>query len=407
MTTKEKLNYFKEKIEKATELNADFKNLVGIELFDYIHSNELTKKEFERRFYYLKNLANDKEFNILQDNLFEAIQKVIKLITIKEVREIQKRYNNQLLNRLKSRYKDKEENMLLTFPEIYTALQNKDNYYRLEYTSPLEWEISKMHRIVTVREQYEMVDEFFDRVLLINPSSNKRKALQIKKLLNKYNDCWYKFDELIYTIPIKLHIKNFEDFFFDCARFYPKEGFESYYNFFKHSTLMGTEKVFNEVKENAIVVIDDLVEVFEGKNRISQGKKYPKSIHLISTSLEPQDAVWLVFEERFEIPIRFAVKNSKGEPSAIKKLYDIAYFVDVPYKKVFYNKSTADGINNGLFRKRQVAKYMKTNKLEKPTLVQKSEKGTLVLKNEIPIKTALVKNDVPIQYQSLYIDKTK
>lgn len=132
-----------------------------------------------------------------------------------------------------------------------------------------------------------------------------------------------------------------------------------------------------------------------------------KSIHLITNSLEPTTVIFLVLDERFEMPIRFAVKNKNGNPTYIKKLYDIAYFVDAPNKKVNYDMNVADGINNGLFRKGAVAKYMKTNKLKKPTLVQKSENKTLVLKNEILAKTGRVQHDVPTQYQSLYIDKTK
>ena len=156
--------------------------------------------------------------------------------------------------------------------------------------------------------------------------------------------------------------------------------------------------------------IEDKLEAIATKNEKTttiKGKKYPQSIHLISASLEPQDAIWLVFEERFEMPKRFAVWNKIGEITAVKKLYDIAYEWDVPNKMINYNERVADNINNGLFKNRWVAKYMKTNKLEKPTLVQKSEKGTLVLKNEIPVKTGLIKNVVPLQYQSLYTDKTK
>jgi len=143
------------------------------------------------------------------------------------------------------------------------------------------------------------------------------------------------------------------------------------------------------------------------KNEISQDKKSLKSIHLIANSLGLTGAIFLVLDELFEMPIRFTVKNKDGYSTYIKKLYDIAYFVDAPNKKVDYDRNIADGINNGLFKKRLVMKYMKTNKFKKPTLVQKSENGTLVLKNEIPVKTGLVKNDVPLQYQSLYIDKTK
>ena len=82
--------------------------------------------------------------------------------------------------------------------------------------------------------------------------------------------------------------------------------------------------------------------------------------------------------------------------------------MNAPNKKVPYNKKLADNINNGLFKKTRIAKYMNTNKLKKPTLVQKSEKDNLlVLKNDILVKTDLIKNAVPSQYQSLYIDKTK
>lgn len=129
-----------------------------------------------------------------------------------------------------------------------------------------------------------------------------------------------------------------------------------------------------------------------------------KSIHLVTTSLEPQDVIFLVLDEQYMIPIRFAVKNKNGHPTYIKKLYDIAYIVNVPGKKVDYDKRVADCINNGLFRREQVKKYMRTNRLEKPTLVQKSKDNTLVLKNEIPVQTILVKN-IPFQYQSLYICK--
>lgn len=133
-----------------------------------------------------------------------------------------------------------------------------------------------------------------------------------------------------------------------------------------------------------------------------------KSIYLITERLEESPpTIFLVLDEYFEMPIRCAIKNKMGEPTYIKKLYNIAYFVDAPDKKVNYNKNIANNINNGLFRKRSVEKYMKTNKFKKPTLVQKSENGTLVLKNEIPVKTGLIKNDVPLQHQSLYLDKTR
>lgn len=157
---------------------------------------------------------------------------------------------------------------------------------------------------------------------------------------------------------------------------------------------------------NKLADIDKMIE--EKVSERLPSRNYLKSIHLLTHSLEPSSVIFLVLDERFEIPIRCTVKNKRGEPAYIKKLYDIAYFVDAPNKKVSYNKILADNINNGLFRKRPIAKYMKTNKLKKPTLVKKSEEDKLlVLKNEVPVKTGLIKHSVPLQHQSLYIDKTK
>ncbi|MEK7576146.1 MAG: hypothetical protein AAB482_00455 [Patescibacteria group bacterium] len=136
-------------------------------------------------------------------------------------------------------------------------------------------------------------------------------------------------------------------------------------------------------------------------------KRTLQSIHLITNSLEPKDTIFLVLDEQFQMPVRFEVENNKGSISSIKKLYDIAYFVDAPNRKVIYSKKSADGINNGLFKKSQVKIYLKTNKLVKPTLVMKASNNTLVLKNEIPVLGGLLKNIVPTQHQSLYIDKTR
>lgn len=132
-----------------------------------------------------------------------------------------------------------------------------------------------------------------------------------------------------------------------------------------------------------------------------------QSIHLVTESIVLKNVLFLVLDEHFEMPIRCEIKNNDGKDAYIEKLHNIAYIVDAPKKKVSYNKNLADCINNGLFRKRLIARYMKTNNFKKPTLVQKSKDANiLVLKNEIVIKTALI-NSIPLQYQSLYIDKTK
>ena len=131
-----------------------------------------------------------------------------------------------------------------------------------------------------------------------------------------------------------------------------------------------------------------------------------KSIHLVSESIVANDVIFLVLDEQWQTPIRFQAKNLEGEETSIKKLHNIAYIINAPGKKVEYSKNLANDINNGIFRKHLVASYMKTNKLDKPTLVKKTKDGILVLRNEIPIKTCLVGN-VPTQYKSMYIDKTR
>lgn len=167
------------------------------------------------------------------------------------------------------------------------------------------------------------------------------------------------------------------------------------------------EKILERTKEQA----EDLKKGLSGKtnevgNQSNDNRLH--SIHLVTNSLEPKSVIFLVLDEQFEMPVRCVVNNKNGSPTYIKKLYDIAYSWDVQNKKVSYKKSLADNINNGLFRKKLIKLYMKTNKFKKPTLVQKSEdKTSLVLKNEVPIKTGLIKNLVPLQYQSLYLDKTK
>ena len=287
MTTKEKLAYFGEKINRATDFNTELKNLIGIELFDFIQANDLLKSEFERRFHYLKNLADDKDFNLIQDNLFEVIQKIIKLTSLEEVQERQNEYNNKLINKLKNRFlgKDKEIDFL-TLPELYIALQNKDNYYRLgdnSYFSPLEGEISLTKHTIPVKKQYEVNVEGFFREIFSSKLIDKenKKDLGLKNLLNEYNDYWYKFDELIYRIPIQLHCQSFEEFFFDCVEFYPRKGYEFHHNFFKGSGERLTETRLNKVKKNTAIVINDLIDFTETKHEIiteEKNKKMPNNV---------------------------------------------------------------------------------------------------------------------------------
>lgn len=165
-------------------------------------------------------------------------------------------------------------------------------------------------------------------------------------------------------------------------------------------------KIDGVQKSSIAAMKSRLEEKINTQTSIGKNENYLRSIHLVTTSLEPRDVIFLVLDERFEMPIRCSIKNYSEKETYIKKLYNIAYIISVPGKKVAYDENISDCINNGLFRRSAVRRYMKTNGFRKPTLVQKSENGDiLVLKDEIPIKTILLK-DIPTQYQSLYIDKT-
>jgi hypothetical protein len=137
---------------------------------------------------------------------------------------------------------------------------------------------------------------------------------------------------------------------------------------------------------------------------LSKNRNYPKSMSLITDRLTVDRVIFLVIDKHFDTPIRCEIKKKRGS-SYMEKLYNIAYIGNAQGKKVTYDQITADSINNKLFLRPQVAEYMKTHGLDKPTLVIKSG-DIMVLKNETPVKTGLIHNDVPSEHRSLYIDKT-
>jgi len=292
MTPEEKLKIFREKISNATTFDNNFRQLLGIELFDFIHENTILKNEIYKRFNYLEDLANDKSFKLLQDNLFKTIQKILKLTTLEEVKKWQKELNRReaekqqkklddinvrsIPNNLKTRRNidiNKQKDYL-TLPEAYLELQNKDAYYRLgddsaPFSSTIgeiaKQEISSGVPVLPLINQYEETVENFFEYMFPNINDEKRR-LQFNKLIEEYKKYYSKLDELIYRIPIKSHFENFERFFLDCVRFYPREGYKLEYESFNQITLnlINKQEFFTETKENALVVIDDLTDLIKG-----------------------------------------------------------------------------------------------------------------------------------------------
>ncbi len=142
------------------------------------------------------------------------------------------------------------------------------------------------------------------------------------------------------------------------------------------------------------------------KGGAEKNNKRLKSLHIVAESLGTKDVMFLVLDEHFENPIRCNLLNNKGRETYIKKLFDIAYEHDAPGKKIDYDEELSDSINNALFRRIPVADYMNSHNLVHTTLVQKSEKNTLVLKNVTEVKIVLV-NKVPTEHRHLYKDKTR
>ena len=268
MPLTEKLSTLREKVKKANKFDDDFRRLVGIELFDFIQRDVTLKNEFDRRFNYLEKLKSDRDFNRLQDNLFGNIQDILKFTSNEGVEKRQKEWKNAFANYLKMETFDlRRQKVFLELPELYSELQSKSNFYRLGENSPYspEGEISIRTHVAPVLNQYHRnVRKFFQ--LIFNEDYikklDKKASSKLDNLLKQYDDYWFKLDEVLYRVPISLHFHNFEEFFLDCIKFHPRPSYEWYYDFFSSSDKHAEDR-FEKIKENALVVIDDLNDVIK------------------------------------------------------------------------------------------------------------------------------------------------
>ena len=166
--------------------------------------------------------------------------------------------------------------------------------------------------------------------------------------------------------------------------------------------LDGLADSFAETHSFFIQVAREELEV-RGEKRERLAKTL-ESIDLLTEKLALANRLFLVLDRHFESPVRCNTTASAGT-TYIGDLYKIAYIANVPGTRVSYDKNIADSINNKLFQRPQVAAYMKTHGLKKPTLVIKAG-NLLVLKNEVQVKTGLIHQAVPQEFRSFYIDKT-
>ena len=148
--------------------------------------------------------------------------------------------------------------------------------------------------------------------------------------------------------------------------------------------------------------IDDIIHelsLYAIKDGVEVKPKKLKSIHLIGDTIDPRREIALVLDEDFEHPVRSAALHH-GQETTIKKLYNIVYVSNDRARDVPYTRKLMNGINTGLFRRPRVEAYLRTNGIEKPTLVRKVN-GLLELTGEVLVKT-IRPAEVPSQFRYLY-----
>src|SRR3989344_559696 len=229
---KEKLGRYRKQIEESPILDRKFGDLVGIDLFGFIEQQPFLSKELNRRVKYLNDLAVDKEFVEVQDQLYECISDVLKTIGLKRGEEAQEKYN-----RLGDdwRHIDKSDGDVL---------------YSLSTSQ--------------VRKQYH---DYFETLLTwARGSMAMNKEAEPKKLegfLKNYYNTLGLFNEKIYAEPVKLHMEDFVKFFYFSMAVYLRKGYESHHKFHHSALYDGQHRPFNleSLKRACLQVIDDLSEI--------------------------------------------------------------------------------------------------------------------------------------------------
>lgn len=383
MTTKEKLDSFREKIGKTAQLNNELKNLITIELFDYIRNNSTLKEEFFRRAEYLANLAKNEKFIYVQDQLFKKIVSALKIANAKQVSKLQKKldkeYKNEfkLIDKLKKKDND-DEDYALNLKEAYNAMQDKDRYFRLGYRSPVygQEEFSRLTPTFQLSEQYKMVERLFQ---LINSTiENETLREKYKKALDEYNKIWHEFHELIFKTPIKLHIRDFEEFLLFCSITTPVEGYEVYHQL--HG-FYDNEKL-ETVKSFTTTVIDDLIEVSEaGKSTAHPAQKVAQE-----TSPKADFIDEILHFQNKEIDFR----NKQNQKDLLKTLFKDRS------KNWFYDEVQEDWDETGIDK----AKYSKNfwNKF-----YTAGDKINMAVAVETSVKDFIIKNTKEIRINPKYI----
>lgn len=233
----DRLKKFKERILAATIFDRTFAEFIAIEVLDFISKDSPEVAPiFNSRLNYLKNLAADKDFNKLQDEIFESIQAILNLATREDVEELQKEYKNAMYCRFKDGPKD-----FITLPEIYDLARKPEHYYRLGDKAgyfPSDGEISIYTPIAPIKKQFEPIERLMQSIFFHLEQKNPGLQGKLKKLGENYNAVSTRLDEYIYKTPKKLHFENFEEFIIFCAKAYPVPGREFFIIFSNTISIM-------------------------------------------------------------------------------------------------------------------------------------------------------------------------
>ena len=262
-----KLKAIRVKIEKATKLNKEFGDLVGIELFDYIQEQPTLQEETDKRVKYLYRLAEDPEFIRLQDHLYELIRKVLKEIDLTEVRYVQTQWRDTAwVNPLRERPKKRPD--WVELPELHELFLEKKNYYRLGDSDALphyfDGDISHSPGTGALRNQYEKFGKFLRLMQISEKLRAKWEKASFLKSLEEYSDARHTFNNQTQATPVKLHVAAFVEFFYFSVAIYSRKGYEDWYrneygSLYDNNSRFGYE--IEEIKKAVLTVIDDLLEV--------------------------------------------------------------------------------------------------------------------------------------------------
>ncbi|OHA72702.1 MAG: hypothetical protein A3A27_02440 [Candidatus Wildermuthbacteria bacterium RIFCSPLOWO2_01_FULL_47_18] len=265
---KEKLGRYRKQIEESTILDRKFGDLVGIDLFGFIEQQPFLSKELNRRVKYLNDLAVDKEFVEVQDQLYECISDVLKTIGLKRVEEAQKKYKNAIFANFKGDPEAFKEVPYKELPQLYEILLKKEKYYRLgddwRHIDKSDGDVLYSLSTSQVRKQYH---DYFETLLTwARGSMAMNKEAEPKKLegfLKNYYNTLGLFNEKIYAEPVKLHMEDFVKFFYFSMAVYLRKGYESHHKFHHSALYDGQHRPFNleSLKRACLQVIDDLSEI--------------------------------------------------------------------------------------------------------------------------------------------------